>query len=385
MSRSSPSGTAALLGVTAALALFGLAQGLSYPLFTLLMQGQGMPSSLIGLSAAMMPIGLTLSAGFVPIAVRKLGARNLAVLCALCGAVLFVLIGVLQNWVGWFLLRFLLGLVINPLYVLGEVWALALAPPERRGRVMGIFNALMGAGYASGPLALAAVGTQGAAPFAIAVCGFFACAVVLWLVSGGLSGFEPEEGAAGGVMAFAPLAPALLVAVLVAAATQQSTYALMPVFGAAYGLREGTLAALVTALSAGNIVLQIPLGLGAERWGARTMILTCSITTAACALSLPWLIGTPYVWPVLVTMGGVGYGTYTMALIELGTRFRGQSLVAGNAAFALMWGAGGIVGPPVAGTLMQSIGPAGLPAVIVVLSVGLVSFATYRARVRSRT
>ena len=56
---------------------------------------------------------------------------------------------------------------------------------------------------------------------------------------------------------------------------------------------------------------------------------------------------------VLVVMGAVGYGVYTTALVELGSRFKGTALVAGNAAFALMWGAGGIVGPPGAGSLMQ--------------------------------
>ena len=75
-------------------------------------------------------------------------------------------IGLLQDWVAWFIIRFIVGFVINPLYILGEVWALALAPPAKRGRVMGIFNSLMGAGYAAGPLALAVVGTQGWAPFA---------------------------------------------------------------------------------------------------------------------------------------------------------------------------------------------------------------------------
>ncbi len=51
----------------------------------------------------------------------------------------------------------------------------------------------------------------------------------------------------------------------------------------------------------------------------------------------------------MLVMGGVGYGVYTMALVELGNRFHGSVLVAGNAAFALMWGAGGIVDPPGSG------------------------------------
>ncbi|RUY08361.1 MFS transporter, partial [Mesorhizobium sp. M7A.F.Ca.US.005.03.2.1] len=66
----------------------------------------------------------------------------------------------------------------------------------------------------------------------------------------------------------------------------------------------------------------------------------------------------------------------------LGSRFKGSVLVAGNAAFALMWGVGGIVGPPGAGLLMQGIGPLGLPVVIAALDAVLVMFALYRSSMR---
>ena len=142
------------------------------------------------------------------------------------------------------------------------------------------------------------------------------------------------------------------------------------------------LAALVMALSLGNILLQIPLGLLAERFGGRPMILACAMATTACALLLPLLILTPLIWGVLLVMGAVGYGVYTMALVELGSRFKGTLLVTGNAAFALLWGVGGIVGPPGAGLLMQGIGPLGLPVVIAGLDAVLVAFALYRSSQR---
>jgi hypothetical protein len=81
-------------------------------------------------------------------------------------------------------------------------------------------------------------------------------------------------------------------------------------------------------------------------------------------------------------VGGVGYGVYTMALIELGERFSGSALVACIAAFGLMWGVGGILGPPCAGVVMERIGAPGLPVVIATLSGFLVVFAIYRAFVR---
>ncbi len=362
--------------------MFGAAQGLSSPLFTLLMQKQGMSPALIGLSAAMMPLGLVLSASLVPAAVRLVGARTLAVSCSLIGALCFFAIGYLQDWVAWFVIRFIVGVIINPLYILGEVWALSLAPPSRRGRVMGIFNSVLGVGYATGPLVLTAVGTSGWVPFIVGIAGFVLCAVILRSVSASLAGFEDDGQPSGGLIGFARLAPALLFAVLVSAAVQQSTYALIPVFGSGYGLPEAVLAALVMVLSLGNIFLQIPLGLLAERFGGRAMIIACAIATAVCAVLLPLLITTPLIWVVLLVMGAVGYGVYTMALVELGSRFKGSALVSGNAAFALMWGAGGIVGPPSAGALMQAIGPLGLPTVIAGLDVLLVVFALYRSSVR---
>ena len=62
-------------------------------------------------------------------------------------------------------------------------------------------------------------------------------------------------------------------------------------------------------------------------------------------------------------------GIYTVSLIQLGERFSGQALIAGNAAFALVWGIGGIVGSPATGLAMQLIGHQGLPS-----SLGLLCF-----------
>ncbi len=375
----------ALLGITASVSVFAVAQGLSYPLFTFLMQRQGMSPSYIGLSAAMTPAGLIASSIFVPVLVERFGARGLAVFSALAAAIMFCGAGLLQNDFAWFPIRFLIGVAINPLYILGEVWMIALAPEARRGRIMGIFNAVTGAGYAAGPLALALVGSHGWAPFMVGIVGFTGCALILYLTTANLAGFEADEERPGGFWSFWRLAPALLVAVTVAAATQQSVYSLLPVFGAAYALSAPTLAAMISVMSLGNIVLQIPLGLLAERFGARSMIVVCAALNMSCALLLPAIVTTHMVWPALLVIGGVGYGVYTMALVELGNRFRGQMLVAGNAAFGLMWGVGGIIGPPGSGFAMQEVGPTGLPVVIAVLSSTLVVFSLYRSLQRWRS
>ena len=75
-------------------------------------------------------------------------------------------------------------------------------------------------------------------------------------------------------------------------------------------------------------------------------------------------VETPMLWPLLFTLGSAGFGIYTITLAELGDRFEGEWLLAGNAAFAFMWGMGGISGPPLTGIMMDSIGVNGLPLVL---------------------
>lgn len=373
---------AALAGVTATVSVFAIAQGLSYPLFTFVMQAQGYSPTMIGLSAAMTPLGIIASAALVPVATRMFGARRLAIFCAFFAAVLLFLVGWLQNPFAWFALRFLIGVAIDPLYVLSEVWMLSLSPPARRGRVMGVYTAIVGAGFAAGPLSLTLVGTQGWPPFLVGIGAFLACGLCLLAVASRLPDMtDGHEGASIG--RFARLAPTLLLAVAVTAGFEQSMLALMPVYGAdGFGVEERAMAALLTVLIAGNIVLQIPLGLLAERVSPRLLMLGCTGLSLAGALALPWLFDTILIWPLAFVLGATAYGIYTTSLIELGNRFSGGALVAGNAAFALMWGVGGIVGPPASGFAMQAFGVDGLPAALAAMCLALLLYAAHRARRR---
>jgi hypothetical protein len=72
-----------------------------------------------------------------------------------------------------------------------------------------------------------------------------------------------------------------------------------------------------------------------------------------------------------------------MAIV--GQRFRGADLVAANAAFGFLWGAGSLTGPILTGAAMDIWDPHGFPAAITVLTVVFVVFAiARRVQIRSR-
>jgi MFS family permease len=359
---------AAMAGIIATVTVFAVAQGLTYPLLSFILERQGTTPGLIGLSAAMTPLGFIVSALFIPALARCIGGARLAILCSGLAALTLIAIGWSREvWI-WMPLRFLLGFFANPLYVISETWLLSITPARRRGRIMGLYSSIVSGGFAIGPLSLGLVGTQGWPPFMVGIVAFLLCGLIVLAAVPHLPKM-PHEGEATSVGGFFALAPLLLFAVFAAAALEQTLLSLFAVYGAALGSTEGRIASLITCFIAGNAVLQILLGRVAERFGSLRTMMLCALTSLGGCLLLPAIFESRLIWPLFFVWGGASFGIYTMSLIQLGERFTGQALIAGNAAFAFVWGIGGIVGSPATGLAMQVIGHQGLPS-----SLGLLCF-----------
>src|SRR5688572_1036257 len=99
----------AMTGIIATVSVFAVAQGLTYPLLSFILERQQTTPGLIGLSAAMTPLGFVVSAPFIPAVLRRVGGARLAILCSVLAALTLIAIGWTQDvWV-WMPLRFLLG------------------------------------------------------------------------------------------------------------------------------------------------------------------------------------------------------------------------------------------------------------------------------------
>ena len=70
-------------------------------------------------------------------------------------------------------------------------------------------------------------------------------------------------------------------------------------------------------------------------------------------------------WPLLVLLGGLMGGLYTLALALVGERFRGADLTSANTAFVMTFQLGAIAGPPYAGAVMHLLGVAVFPLTLI--------------------
>ena len=354
-----------LVAIYAAAAAFGLMLGLSSPLLSLILESRNVGSSMIGLNGAVASLGFLASAPLILVLVRKLGIIRFIAATVIISTVSLLLLRAIDDLTAWFALRFMLGAATSGLFVVSETWINQIADPLSRGRTIGIYVTVITAAFAAGPMIIPYTGTDTWAPFIIG-------ALVI-LISG--AAFIPvrkiapkfEDRQSVGLFSFFRVAPTLMAAVAVVALIDGA----MIVHLAVYGLRLETsltiATAMVSAFLIGNIVFQVPLGWLADRLNGYRVLAICAVVGVLCSMAITVFAPNQYIiLPFLMILGGFTYGLYTIALTLLGERFYGNNLVAANAAFAIMWGVGGIAGPTLGGMAMDKMGPQGLPLTIVI-------------------
>jgi MFS family permease len=176
----------------------------------------------------------------------------------------------------------------------------------------------------------------------------------------------PEGGGSHRLFDTWRMAPLALTGVFIYALLEASQFALLPLYALDRGMTERTAAALLSIWLSGNILSQYPLGWLADRWPRRLIMAGCAAIACVGQLLVPSVVSIPaLLWPLLVLLGGVMGGLYTLSLALIGERFRGADLTQANTAFVMTFQLGTIVGPPYAGAFMQAAGVASFPLALV--------------------
>jgi len=371
-----------LVAAFSAIVVFGFTFGMTFPLLSLLLEDRGVGPDMIGINSAMMPIGILLFSSIIPVASKRFGTRNLALVAAFVTAVLVICFKVFDNLAAWFLIRLVTGMSISTLFVLSEAWIVRFAGDEHRGKIVALYASVLSISFGTGPAIISWIGIHGWTPFVLGAVILLIGMIPLTMIRDNEAG-PPEETETSGIFSFAGKAPMLLMAVAVFAIFDSATLSLFPVYGLRSGMDVSMASLALTALIFGNVVLQFPIGWLADRFSKRLVIGGCAFTAALLAALLPFVMGSPVMWPIIVLMGAAGYGVYTVSLASLGDRFQGPELVTGSAAFAVMWGVGALVGG-ISGGWAMAFSHHGLmvllAAVYLLLMVGMVLRSRQAAR-----
>ncbi len=354
-----------LLPVFAACAAIGLQAGAAMPLVPLALDRQGVDKLTIGVVTAAWALGMLATAPLIPRLAARLGAVPFIVCAVVTGAVVTAGYTVTQGPVAWFLLTFLHGAVGAVPWVVTEIWMNVVVEERHRGRVMGVYAALVALGLALGPLVLQLVGVYGPTPFL--TCSALALLVTLPLVPYWKAAPAVEHVAGGGYGAIVLAAPLAMLAAFASGLGEQVAFSFLPVYAVGTGVAPETGALWLSAFVIGNVVLQWPIGWLADHADRRAVLAGCTIASLVLVLLLPVVsVQSLAIIAVIMLWGGISFGIYPVGLALLGQRFNGGDIARANTAFTMLYIMGGFVGRPLTGAAMDAVGEPGLGATLAV-------------------
>ena len=361
---------------------------------TLLLVGHGMHLTLLPLRASAVGQSETLVAlggsayfaGFVigclaaPRIIARAGhIRSFAVLASVMTAGLLVL-GLVDHWIAWLLLRAAIGIAICSLYTVIESWLNDQSDASNRGKVLSVYTFLVLTGMAVGQLLVNASPLESATPFMLV-----AMIIALSVIPVGMTRR----------LAPAPLAPTRVsfrrlyqrshtafVGALLAGIVSGSFWSLGALFAqrSLGSVAETTL--FMTLAIVGGALCQYPFGWISDRIGRpRIIVGLCALGALSCAAVA--LANNPTLLLIAIfAFGATTMPLYSMSLANAADHSQRHEFVEIGSTVLLLNGLGAVVAPLLFGRLMTMAGPPALfwGCAVACLATGIYALARLRRR-----
>ncbi|WP_283151154.1 MFS transporter [Silvimonas soli] len=375
------------VAVTFSVAIVGIGLGCTLPLTALALIRQGFGPEVVGWLAAASALGGVTGTFAAPAITRRLGRRTVMLSCMLLATAAVMPLQFTSSLASWALLRFLFGLSMAPLFVLGEAWINLLPPDASRGRVVAIYSTSFSLCQMLGPGLTTWLSGLPDTGFLIAGALFLLGAPGVALARGGtdddhaseIAPADATQNANASWWAIMRFAPVIIAGTAFFALFDTVTLSFLPLFALDYGFsREQALLAAAVVM-AGDAMLQFAVGWLADHWGRARIHRLCGLLLCLLLPLMPWVVHASWLWwPYLFVLGGLAGAVYTLAVVASGDYFTGAALLRSAGLIALTWNVSSSAGPAITGMAMQAWGSAAMVAVLLVVAVGFLLVARVR-------
>ncbi len=318
----------------------------------------------IGVAAAGYGCGFLLGALRAVPAVRAFGHVRAFAGFAAIAAIASLSLFALRDLAPWVAIQVVLGFCVSTLLTAGESWIADLAPQERRGSLLAFYLVISKVGQIAGPITIAALAPGEASGFMIIGALFAASLVPVSITRRGQP--TPPSSEAFGLGDLWRVAPAAVMAGLMAGAVNGSVLALYAIFASSHGTGAGlgAAAAFNGAIALGAVAAQWPAGMISDRIDRRIVI--AALAGAGCVASLALAFAGGFLpWSgmlVLAACWGAGsMSFYGVAVAHAADRAAPGQATGMMAGILVVWAVGALIGPLLAGLAMSTpLGPGGL-------------------------
>lgn len=337
----------------------GFSQGMLLPLIAILLEEAGTSSTLNGLNAIALYIGIVLASPFIEKPMRRFGYKKII----LSGLVLVTVSLFLFPWWKafwfWFALRLVIGVGDHMLHFSTQVWVTSNSPAQKRGRNIALYGIAFGAGFGIGPLMTRLASVSEALPFLIS--GAF-CLISFFIMTFIQNEFPSSEGVKEAGMntlgRYREVMRAAWVALLPAFGygfLEASLNGSFPVYALRHGIPVNWVSVLLPSFVVGSLVFQLPLGLWSDRFGRRKVLLVC-LFVGFLAFTGTLLAGSHmWIYLLLFFIAGMFVGSlFSLGITYMSDLLPLHLLPVGNILAGIAFSSGSMTGPLVGGWFIEA-------------------------------
>lgn len=370
-----------LLRVMLGTTLVVLSYSLLNPVLAVRLQTSGASSTAIGVVAMLPFISVAALVPLVPRLFARVGvgqAYRAGLLLELLSCLGYM---VTTDYRAWCALGLMAGMGAAAAWNATEALIAHNVPASHRGRLTGLYQALLGAGMALGPMlpGLLRVGPMEAN--ALAAAGLaLGLLITLTPAVTRLKAMHDDQEHMSMVSAWR-FRPTLAWAAVVGGVFEVGLGSITTAYGSQIGLNLAAATSIAGALGMGSFLAQYPIGWLADHLPPRRLfaagagILVLSALAFVQAANWPSLI-----WICAAAWGGVGGALYTLSMIRVAHDFADTSALAGTSAMIAGYTAGGALGPIVSGWMFDHFGIGGQGSWLALLALSLLLMQTRAGR-----
>jgi MFS family permease len=308
--------------------------------------------------------------------VRAFGA--LAVL-AVDATILHIVLPV--PWI-WILFRAVTGFSMAGLFIVIESWLNDKATVETRGRILAVYMVASWAASGVGPQALNIPDPEGRILFCLSAVLLSLSVIPMALTRVGNP--ETRDRAHFGIARLWRISPLGVLACSVSGLMTSSFWSLMAVYVEDAGLGPSQLSVVLSLGTVAGLLVQLPTGWLADRYGRRHLILAQTGAGAVVAAAVAILDARSFpVFLLLIFLFCLLIGPlYALGVAQTNDYIERREFVAASSGLLFAWGIGSSVGPVIASAFMQPLGGRGLFVFLALALAGIAAFVLLRMRVR---
>jgi MFS family permease len=364
----------------------------------LLLIGGGLLGTLLAISGSQagfgdQTLGFIMSAYFAgflagtyiaPPAIQRMGhIRAFAFFAALAACTVLAHPVFVDPWV-WGLLRVGTGVALVGMYTVIESWLNATVDGAQRGRVFAIYMAVTLLALALGQQLLRLAPSDSYVLFSLVAVLF--CLAMMPVAATRLGQPVMHAFRRIGPRRLFRIAPAAAGGALFSGLVIGTFWGLGPVYAGRMGLSTPQVATFMSIAILGGALLQWPIGRLSDS-GDRRTTLTAICLAAAVIAAVAALLTQPtaaQLYAVFFVFGGLAFAVYPVAVAHLLDHVPAEDVLPACSTVLLLHGAGSAIGPALAGTAMEHLGPRALPGYMMTVNALLAAFIVYRIVKRSR-